>query len=145
MFVTIGERIRELRTAKGQTGGQVATYLGITSVHVSNIESGKRKPSLDLLAKLAHYFGCSTDYLLGLTDDPSPAGEASDMQRLYNRLSLERKKDLVEMADLWLREESPAYQEELLVRWIETIDTADEHVRELLDEALARLADEGSE
>lgn len=30
------------------------------------------KPSVDKVQKVAHYFGVSTDYLLGLTDNPDP-------------------------------------------------------------------------
>lgn len=34
------------------------------------MENGKAKPSIDLLLRIAKYFNCSTDYLLGLSDDP---------------------------------------------------------------------------
>ena len=33
-------------------------------------EQGTREPSASVIIALANFFGVSTDYLLGLTDDP---------------------------------------------------------------------------
>lgn len=35
---------------------------------LSRYEHGRREPNLDTLLKLADYFGCSVDYLLGRTN-----------------------------------------------------------------------------
>jgi transcriptional regulator with XRE-family HTH domain len=69
----IGQRLRELREQRDLTGRAAATYLGISSAHVSDMENDKARPSLDLLARLAKYYRTTTDYLLGITDDPDPA------------------------------------------------------------------------
>lgn len=37
---------------------------------IGNFENGNKKPSLDMLIKLADYFDVSIDYLVGRTDDP---------------------------------------------------------------------------
>lgn len=68
----IAERLRDLRERRNLSGRAAATYLGISSAHVSDMENGKAKPSLELLTRLAGYYHTSADYLLGLTDDPSP-------------------------------------------------------------------------
>lgn len=66
-----------MREQRNLTGRAAATYLGISSAHVSDMENDKAGPSLDLLARLAKYYRTSADYLLGITDDPSPRrGEA---------------------------------------------------------------------
>jgi transcriptional regulator with XRE-family HTH domain len=70
--MSLSQRLRELREQRGLTGRAAATYLKISSAHVSDLENAKAKPSLDLLARLAVYYRTSIDYLLGLTNDPSP-------------------------------------------------------------------------
>ncbi len=91
----MGERLRERRVARRLRNAQVATYLGISAAHLSDMESGKNKPSVDLLARLARYYGTSADYLLELSDDPAPTNHAEppppqleEMADLLRRLSL---------------------------------------------------------
>ena len=49
-----------------QPGKEIETTRGTTG----NFENGNKKPSLDMLIKLADYFDVSIDYLAGRTDDP---------------------------------------------------------------------------
>lgn len=72
--MTLAARLRERRERRNLKNSQVALYLDLSTAHVSNIESGNREPSLELLVKLAEYYRCSVDYLLGMTDDPRPSG-----------------------------------------------------------------------
>ena len=138
--MTVGERLREQREALDLTLKQVASQEGITLQYLSKLERGINDPSVwHLLARLALRYGCSTDYLLGLTDDPAPAGRTSEIEQVYERLSEARRADVLDLASNWLREESPAYQEETLIALIENIDSADEQLRAILDEAFGRL------
>ena len=59
------ERLKELRKEKKLTQTQVGNYLGITVSAYGNYELGQREPSIDMLLKLADYFGVTVDYLLG--------------------------------------------------------------------------------
>ncbi len=70
-----GERIRELRLKEHLTQGQLGERVGLTYKGVSSIENGERGTTLDKLVALAQYFHVSTDYLLGITDDPTWRGE----------------------------------------------------------------------
>lgn len=45
----------------------------------NSYETGKRAPDYDMLLKFAEYFGVTVDYLLGRTDEPSPAAAFSDI------------------------------------------------------------------
>ena len=144
--MSVGERLREQREGLGLTLKQVADQEGITLQYLSKLERGINDPSVwHLLARLALRYGCSTDYLLGIAVDPAPAGQTSEIEEIYERLSQARQADVLELAKNWLREESPAYQEETLIAWIENIDGADEHARALLDEAIERLGLNDSE
>lgn len=104
----IGARLRELRERRGLTGRAVATYLKISNAHVSDLEKGKAKPSLELLVRLANYYHTSVDYLLGLTDDPSPASERKlpafgvELLEIARRLSPDRREELVRIGEVLL-------------------------------------------
>ncbi len=65
----LGTRLRELRKERGNTQRKMAELLHITDVHYRRMEAGKVNiPTLTLCA-LADYFGVTTDYLLGRTDE----------------------------------------------------------------------------
>jgi transcriptional regulator with XRE-family HTH domain len=66
-------RLKKLRNEKGVTQQELGDYLGVSRSTVAGYETGKRKPEYDTLHKLANYFNVSIDYLLGNTDERSPA------------------------------------------------------------------------
>lgn len=47
----------------------VAELMGIPPRCISQYERGDRKPSVETLKKIAVFYGVTTDYLLGLTED----------------------------------------------------------------------------
>ena len=49
---------------------QLGKEIESTRGTIGNFENGNKKPSLDMLIKLADYFNVSIDYLIGRTDDP---------------------------------------------------------------------------
>ena len=61
-------RLCELRDEKKLSQGKLATEFGISQNTLSSWEKGKHEPSFDMLVKIAAFFGCTTDYLLGVTD-----------------------------------------------------------------------------
>ena len=71
----LGQRIAQARKNAGLGQVELAVALGDRYDHsvISRVESGKSGLRLDGLAKAARELGVSTDYLLGLTDDPTPA------------------------------------------------------------------------
>lgn len=66
------ERIRNLREDMDLRQADVAEYLNCSQVAYSYYEIGARDIPTDVLIKLAKYFHCSTDYLLGLSDIKNP-------------------------------------------------------------------------
>lgn len=58
-------RIRELREEMGKTQKELGKIIGVAEGTISQYESGSRKPSHDKMDKLATYFDCSIDYLMG--------------------------------------------------------------------------------
>ena len=65
------QRIRDLREDRDLTQKQVATVLNCSQQVYSNYELGQRDLPLAVLLALADYYGVSTDYILGRTNDPT--------------------------------------------------------------------------
>ena len=63
-------RLKDLREDNDLKQKEIAAFRGIDQRVYSNYETGKREIPVHLLLKLAEYYHTSTDYILGLTDDP---------------------------------------------------------------------------
>ena len=63
-------RIRDLREDNDLKQSDLAKHLKGTQVCYSYYENGQRDIPTDVLIRLADYYGVSTDYLLGRTDNP---------------------------------------------------------------------------
>ena len=70
-----GERLRAAREQKKISQKSVAELLGVTRTQISDIENGKTGTSMARLVTLAEFYHASTDYLLGITDDPAWRGK----------------------------------------------------------------------
>ena len=63
-------RVKKLRKARKLSQQGLAEVLGLTQTAISGIESGLRGTTIEKLILLAQFFEVSTDYLLGLKDEP---------------------------------------------------------------------------
>lgn len=63
-YKTVGARIRKIRTDHNLTQEALAELVGISTSHVSNIETGTKQISLSTLIKLANSLKVSVDELL---------------------------------------------------------------------------------
>ncbi len=68
-------RLRDLREDRDLSQEQVAEYLGMKQPQYSRYERGLRDIPTDILIRLALFYGTSTDYILGLTNDSSPSND----------------------------------------------------------------------
>ena len=64
------KRIRDLREDHDLTQKKLADELNCSQQIYSNYELGQRDIPTDILIKLALYYNVSTDYILGLTQNP---------------------------------------------------------------------------
>ncbi|MBO8158858.1 helix-turn-helix transcriptional regulator [Thermosyntropha sp.] len=67
--MNLNEKIKELRLQKNLTQEQLGKLIGVTTSMIGMYETGARKPSLEVLTKLANCFDVSIDYLLGREDE----------------------------------------------------------------------------
>ena len=63
------DRLKELRIENNCTAAKLASYLNYGGTAISNYESGRNEPSIDILIKIAEYFDVSVDYLVGKTNN----------------------------------------------------------------------------
>lgn len=62
--MSLGEKLKALRTAKKMSQKELAERIGIAKSVISFYESGDRFPSYDVLIKIARIFNVTTDFLL---------------------------------------------------------------------------------
>ncbi len=67
-----GARLRNLRISSSMSQEDFGKVLNKSANNISQYETGKRQPDLDILKSISEYFNVSTDYLLGRTNDPLP-------------------------------------------------------------------------
>lgn len=61
----VADRLRRLRAASGRTLAELSTQTGVSVSTLSRLESGHRRPTLDLLIRLASAYGASLDDVVG--------------------------------------------------------------------------------
>lgn len=66
-------RLKDLREDHDLTQKEIAAQLGIDQRVYSTYETGKRTIPTTLVVKLAAIYKTSTDFILGCTNDPTPA------------------------------------------------------------------------
>lgn len=65
------QRLEDLRVDNDKTQIEIAEYLNLNRNVYWRYEKGEREIPVWAVIKLADYYRVSTDYLLGLTDDPA--------------------------------------------------------------------------
>lgn len=61
----LGEKVRLLRRRRGMTIKQLALALGFPShSYISEIENGKKRPTTEMIIKIADLFGVTVDQLV---------------------------------------------------------------------------------
>ena len=95
------DNLKKLREARNITQIKLSIDLGVSQELISRYELGTSFPQPNMLIKLAQYFNCSVDYLLGITDISIPVKyltfnydnlKNADIINKYNSLSDEDKK-----------------------------------------------------
>jgi putative transcriptional regulator len=67
---TITNRIKELRAAREWTQEQLAQAAGVSRQSINSIERNRYVPSLELALVFAQVFGCPTDEIFQLENQP---------------------------------------------------------------------------
>ena len=83
--MSVASRLKELRLRKGASLQEVADAIGVSKTHVWELEKARTEnPSLDMLKKLADYFGVPIKTLVG--EDPEST-EDEELARMFRQAS----------------------------------------------------------
>lgn len=106
-----GDRLRGLRERRGWTQEELANEIGYTNKQVSRWESGSSDISTDALVKLSKLFGVTSDWLLGLVDDPNQRYQESELspieRKIVDAFRSGRLAKVLEILGLAFREDKP--------------------------------------
>ena len=90
-YKAIGSRIKHFRTERNLSQEELGSRISVNAQHVSNIEGGRRYPSLELLVSIANALDVSADDLLtdNLKHSSSPVDtEIHDLQALLSEFGV---------------------------------------------------------
>lgn len=73
------DRLKGLLERSGHNSTSLAEILGVSERQIRRWVNGESDPSGELVASIARALNTSTDYLLGLSDDPSPQMRIDNM------------------------------------------------------------------
>jgi transcriptional regulator with XRE-family HTH domain len=83
--VTIGSKLKELRTRRNVSLQELADAVRASKAHIWDIERGQSKnPSLELLKRIADFFEIGVGELVG--ENPYAEGEPEELIALYRGL-----------------------------------------------------------
>lgn len=68
-------RIREIRKEKGLSQKEIAKMINMNQTQYSRYERGENEIKVNVLIDICRALEVSSDYILGLTDDPRPVKE----------------------------------------------------------------------
>ena len=81
-YIALGQRIADFRSKKNLSQEELAFSCGVGNKHISNIELGKSKPSLESLIQIANILNISADDLLVDSLAHSASTADSEIHRL---------------------------------------------------------------
>ncbi len=89
--MNIGKNLKLIRKQYGKTQEEIATACDFKQGHYTNWETNKNMPNLINVIKLADYYGCSIDYIIGRESEDGviivPNTPKSKIEEIYEKLN----------------------------------------------------------
>lgn len=100
-YKRIGQKIREYRKLRSFTQEELAEEIGISSTHMSHIETGSTKLSLPVIVDLSKALQVTIDSIIQI-DNKNIRNESNfeEFGEIYKKLPAEKQKVLIEIARL---------------------------------------------
>lgn len=76
----LNEALRLVRAYHDLSQSELCAQLGISNSYLSEIESGKKQPTLEILNKYGEYFGIPVSSLLFFSENLNQAGLTSNLR-----------------------------------------------------------------
>ncbi len=106
--MTYVERMKAIQTDSDIKVRALSKILNVQEHNLGSYLNGRRTMPYDVLVSFAQYYHVTTDYILGLTDDPAPpypvsAGERK-MLEVFRTLNREQKELILQSIALMNRQ-----------------------------------------
>lgn len=92
-YQSLGTRVAALRHERGLTQAELGSRAGVGGTYVARIESGTRKPTLDVLLALAEGLETTIGRLIG-EPEPSPTSTTGPARRISSLVSVMDQEDV---------------------------------------------------
>lgn len=101
----VGARIKEVRERHMLTQAEFAERIAVTPSAINLYEHANRKPSTEILVRIATEFSVSTDFLLGCSETPQIflKGDARDFLEAYGKLQTRDQTLLMQLVKTMLQ------------------------------------------
>lgn len=87
-YFEIGQHIRRIRKAKGYSQEQLSEMVGISVTHMSHIETGNTKLSLEVFYNIVNALECTADELLFDLNENSQAVIHANISGILDKCSV---------------------------------------------------------
>lgn len=77
-------KLKRLRESHGLNRAELAEKLNVSAPTISNYESGKKTPNIDMLRTIADYFDVQPAYFLYEDEDTSPGGSIDNLEKDFS-------------------------------------------------------------
>lgn len=98
-------RLKELRKSKKYKQTDIADVLSCSQGVYSRYESGEREPPLDIIKKLADFYGVSVDFLMGSEAKTEPSTVLSAPQLTQKKAAADMRAEAKELLESMTDEE----------------------------------------
>lgn len=96
-YYEIGQRIRKVRKAHGWSQEELAEKIGISTTHMSHIETGNTKLSLPVLVSLSEAMEVQTDDLIFGKTERSRNNSLSEIDAILDSCSFSQLKIITDI------------------------------------------------
>ena len=101
--MNIGERLKALRKARGLSKNRLAQLAGISQTHISDIEAGKKNPTVETLRRICDALGISLIEFLDDTKEPGLHPDAARLAKIAEKLPPEERRALLSYIEARLK------------------------------------------
>lgn len=102
-WTEVGKRIKRVRTERNMSKAQFGKTIGVAGQHLGMVEKGIHGLSVDVIIKICHATGVTSDYLLfGLLDpvnDPATTAAVSGLSNEQMQVALDIVKKVAEFVN----------------------------------------------
>lgn len=97
-YIEMGQRIKTRRKELNIKQAELAEYLDISNNHMSSIENGRQKPSLDIFVGICRHLHATPDYfLLGSMHEYNIPLDITEKLRLCSNEDIQLARDFIEL------------------------------------------------